>query len=207
MRLPTLGLDLIDIGRISRMTVSQRIVTRVMARALQAGVRRQVVTGADLASSQQAAALAAQHPGRLVEHRRHPSSSCSELRGRAARRIVRAIAPESRGCGGRMRPGLFPQSLGARRRNARPSSRSWKSPPRSANRYFCINATRTTISPPSSASFAASCKAAWRTVSPAGDFELDEYLALGLHIGITGWVCDERRGQALRATRAADPCR
>jgi TatD DNase family protein len=27
---------------------------------------------------------------------------------------------------------------------------------------------------------------------------LDAYLALDCHIGITGWVCDERRGQALR---------
>ena len=29
--------------------------------------------------------------------------------------------------------------------------------------------------------------------------ELDAYLALGCHIGITGWVCDERRGEQLRA--------
>lgn len=28
--------------------------------------------------------------------------------------------------------------------------------------------------------------------------ELDEYLALGLHIGITGWICDERRGAHLK---------
>jgi TatD DNase family protein len=28
--------------------------------------------------------------------------------------------------------------------------------------------------------------------------ELDEYLDLGLAIGITGWICDERRGQHLR---------
>jgi TatD DNase family protein len=28
--------------------------------------------------------------------------------------------------------------------------------------------------------------------------ELDDYLALDLHIGITGWICDERRGQHLR---------
>lgn len=28
--------------------------------------------------------------------------------------------------------------------------------------------------------------------------EADDYLALGLHIGITGWLCDERRGQHLR---------
>jgi TatD DNase family protein len=29
--------------------------------------------------------------------------------------------------------------------------------------------------------------------------ELDAYLALDLHIGITGWICDERRGVALRS--------
>ena len=29
--------------------------------------------------------------------------------------------------------------------------------------------------------------------------ELDNYLALGVHIGITGWVCDERRGTDLQA--------
>lgn len=28
--------------------------------------------------------------------------------------------------------------------------------------------------------------------------ELEECLALGLHIGITGWICDERRGEELR---------
>jgi TatD DNase family protein len=28
--------------------------------------------------------------------------------------------------------------------------------------------------------------------------ELRAYLDLGLHVGVTGWLCDERRGQALR---------
>ena len=32
----------------------------------------------------------------------------------------------------------------------------------------------------------------------AGVDELREYLELGLYIGITGWICDERRGHALR---------
>ena len=32
----------------------------------------------------------------------------------------------------------------------------------------------------------------------AGEEELEAYLELGLHIGITGWICDERRGQHLR---------
>jgi TatD DNase family protein len=32
----------------------------------------------------------------------------------------------------------------------------------------------------------------------AGEPERDAYLELGLHIGITGWICDERRGHHLR---------
>ena len=53
-----MGLDLIDIG--SNLTHDSFAADRdaVMARALQAGVRRQIVTGADMASSHQAAALA-----------------------------------------------------------------------------------------------------------------------------------------------------
>jgi TatD DNase family protein len=31
-----------------------------------------------------------------------------------------------------------------------------------------------------------------------GEDELITYLELGLHIGITGWICDERRGLHLR---------
>ncbi|MDN6868935.1 TatD family hydrolase [Aeromonas caviae] len=37
------------------------------------------------------------------------------------------------------------------------------------------------------------------------DTELDECLALGLHIGVTGWLCDERRGQLLREQVARIP--
>jgi TatD DNase family protein len=33
----------------------------------------------------------------------------------------------------------------------------------------------------------------------AGAAELEDYLALGLSIGITGWLCDERRGAHLQA--------
>ncbi len=31
-----------------------------------------------------------------------------------------------------------------------------------------------------------------------GPAELEDYLSLGLSVGVTGWVCDERRGQQLR---------
>jgi len=56
-----------------------------MARALEAGVRRQVVTGADVASSIQAAALAAAHPARLSStagvHPHHAQSFDTARRG------------------------------------------------------------------------------------------------------------------------------
>ncbi len=35
--------------------------------------------------------------------------------------------------------------------------------------------------------------------------ELDAYLDLGLHVGITGWICDERRGLHLRELAARIP--
>ncbi|HEX6396190.1 MAG TPA: TatD family hydrolase [Steroidobacteraceae bacterium] len=39
----------------------------------------------------------------------------------------------------------------------------------------------------------------------AGARERDAYLELGLHIGITGWICDERRGLHLREVVKAIP--
>ena len=35
--------------------------------------------------------------------------------------------------------------------------------------------------------------------------ELDAYLALDLHVGITGWICDERRGLGLRSVVSKVP--
>lgn len=38
-----------------------------------------------------------------------------------------------------------------------------------------------------------------------GAAELEAYLALGLHVGITGWICDERRGRHLHELVARIP--
>jgi len=35
--------------------------------------------------------------------------------------------------------------------------------------------------------------------------ELDDYLSLGIAIGITGWICDERRGEHLKQIVARIP--
>jgi TatD DNase family protein len=38
-----------------------------------------------------------------------------------------------------------------------------------------------------------------------GQDELARYLDLGLHVGVTGWICDERRGQLLRQSVRSIP--
>src|ERR1700684_1379958 len=58
-------ISLIDIGSNLTHGSFARDRDAVMARALEAGVRRQVVTGADLTSSRQAAALAGESPAHL----------------------------------------------------------------------------------------------------------------------------------------------
>ena len=129
-------ISLIDIG--SNLTHESFTADRdaVMARALEAGVRRQVVTGADLPSSRQAAALAAAASGRAVEHRRRPPPSCADLRcRRSARNCASCCA-----CRRSLRSANAASTIFAisRRptRSARPSSRSWRSRPRSRKPVF-----------------------------------------------------------------------
>ncbi len=65
MELRVLSLDLIDIGANLAHESFAPDVDDVIARAHAAGVRRMIVTGADVAGSRHACALAAANPGRL----------------------------------------------------------------------------------------------------------------------------------------------
>ena len=67
---------------------------------------------------------------------------------------------------------------------------------RSASPCSCTSATRTRISSPSCANTGVTRGVAH--CFTAGEKERDAYLELGLHIGITGWINDERRGLHLR---------
>ena len=137
-RLPYNGrmkISLIDIG--SNLTHESFTADRdaVMARALDAGVRRQVVTGTDLQSSMRAAALAAEHPAQLSStagfHPHHAQSfdphsarNCGSCcAGRRSWRWANAAWTIS---------AIFRRPM----RSARPSSRNWKLPPRSRKPVF-----------------------------------------------------------------------
>ncbi|HME39201.1 MAG TPA: TatD family hydrolase [Steroidobacteraceae bacterium] len=190
-------ISLIDIG--SNLTHETFAQDRdaVMARALEAGVRRQIVTGADMASSHQAAALAAANPAQLSStagvHPHHARSFDASRREELTLLLRRPEVVAVGECG----LDYF--------RNF--------SPPDAQRAAFvaqlevAIGAGKPVFlhQRDAHADFAAILKDFRHAVAggvahcfTGGRPELEDYLALDLYIGVTGWVSDERRGQQLR---------
>jgi TatD DNase family protein len=191
--------DLIDIG--SNLTHDSFAADRdsVMARAAQAGVRRQVVTGADLGSSRQAAALAARYPGTLWStagvHPHHAQSFAVSQRDELRELLTTSHVVAAGECGldyyrNFSTPASQRTAFSAQLEIAAELRKPVFLHQRDAHDDFAAILRE----------FRGKLRGGVAHCFTGGDFELDEYLALGLHIGITGWVCDERRGQALRGT-------
>jgi len=192
-----LSLDFIDIG--SNLTHDSFAEDRdaVMARALQAGVRRQVVTGADLASSRQAAALAASHPLHLWStagvHPHHAQSFAasqrSELNDLLTLKPVVAVGE----CGLDYFRNFSPAPAQRAAFIAQLEIAAQVRKPvflhqRDAHSDFAAILQE----------FDGRLQGGVAHCFTGGELELEAYLKLGLYIGITGWACDERRGLDLR---------
>jgi len=159
----------------------------VIARAVDASVERMVVTGADVDSSAAAAALAGGHLGRfratagthphMAEEA--PSDLPERLRALAAQPAVTAIGEAGLDFNRDLSPRavqerVFEQQLALAAETGLPVFAHQRGPWRehlSAIVVHCFTGTEP---------------------------ELDDYLALDCHIGVTGWLCDERRGRHLR---------
>lgn len=192
-----MSLDLVDIG--ANLTHESFAEDRdaVMARALQAGVRRLVVTGADLAGSRQAAALAAAHPSRLWStagvHPHHAQSFEASHRGE----LLDLLRLKSVVAVGECGLDYF---------------RNLSSPPAQRAAFIAQLEIAAQIGKPvflhqrdAHGDFAAilndfdgKLQGGVAHCFTGGELELEAYLELGLYIGITGWACDERRGVELR---------
>jgi TatD DNase family protein len=190
-------MELIDIG--ANLTHESFTDDRaeVMSRAWQAGVTRQVVTGADLSSSQAAADLAAAYPSRLWStagvHPHHAAAFDPNQRDEliGLLRLPQVVAVGE--CGldyfrNFSSPEAQRAAFVAQLEIAAATGKPVFLHQRDAHEDF---------------------KAILREYRPAlvrgvahcftGDVaQLEDYLALDLSIGVTGWVCDERRGAALR---------
>ena len=189
-------MELVDIG--CNLTHESFAADRaaVMARALAAGVTRQVVTGADVSGSREAAALARSHPGVLWStagvHPHHASSF-----GASSREALLDLlqGPEVVAVG---ECGLD-------------YCRNFSPPAAQRAAFIAQLEIAVAVGKPvflhqrdSHEDFKAiltDYRGRIRGVAHCftGDRrQLEEYLALELYIGVTGWVCDERRGAQLR---------
>ena len=192
-----MSLDLIDIG--SNLTHESFASDRdaVMARALQAGVRRQIVTGADLAGSIQAAALAAQHPARLWStagvHPHHAQSYAASHRDEWLALLLQPQVVAVGECGLDYYRDLSPRNVQREAFHRQLAIAIETGKPvflhqRDAHEDFTAVLRE----------FGGALRGGVAHCFTGGQVELEAYLALGLFIGITGWACDERRGTGLR---------
>jgi TatD DNase family protein len=191
-------MELIDIG--INLTHASYSADRdqILARAAAAGVVQMVVTGATLESSREAIDLAAAHPGRLAAtagvHPHHAAElggdSLAPLRALALRDEVVAIGECGLDYFRDIAPRPVQQAAFARQLElAASTAKPVFLHQRDAHEDFLAILREHA---PRLRGGVAHC---FTGTGP----QLDAYLELGLHIGITGWICDERRGSGLKA--------
>jgi TatD DNase family protein len=190
-------ISLIDIG--SNLTHESFAADRdaVMARAIEAGVHRQVVTGTDMPSSMSAAALSAAHPAELSStagfHPHHAQKFDPQQREELQRLLRRPQVVAVGECGLDYFRNFSPPDAQRAAFIAQLELASTTGKPvflhqRDAHEDFVAILKE----------FRGSVVGGVAHCFTGGPSELEAYLALDLYIGVTGWVNDERRGQFLR---------
>ena len=190
--------DLVDIGANLTHDSFDPDRSQVLERAAAAGVRRVIVTGASVTGSAQAVELSEAHPGVLFAtagvHPHHAgdfdSHTVSALEALLRNTAVIAVGE----CGLDYFRDFSPRD--AQREAFR------------AQLELAIRCAKPVFLHQRDAheDFLALLAPAMRELPrggvahcfTGGPAELEAYLDLGLYIGVTGWVCDERRGGALR---------
>jgi len=190
--------DLIDIGANLTHDSFDRDRGEVLARAAAAGVPRIIVTGTSVTSSVQAAALCEAHAGRLFAtagvHPHHATDfdahTSNALRAMLATPAFVAVGE----CGLDFFRDYSPRPAQRRAFAAQLELAAETRKPvflhqRDAHEEFVA-----TLAP-----LRAGLVGGVAHCFTGGPAELAAYLDLDLYIGVTGWVCDERRGGELRA--------
>jgi TatD DNase family protein len=195
--------DTVDIGVNLAHRSFQKDREEVIQRAFAAGVRTMIITGTSLASSEAALRIARERPHQLFATagvHPHDSRNCteqtiSELRRLAADKRVVAIGE----CGLDFNRDFSPRPQQEKWFEAQIALAEELQMPlflheRDAQQRFFEILKRTRKNVPA----VIHCFTGNRE-------ELKACLDMGLHIGITGWICDERRGVHLRELVQAIP--
>ena len=191
-------LDLIDIG--ANLTHDSFDADRdaVLARAAAAGVTRIIVTGTSVTGSVQAAALCEAHPKSLFATagvHPHHAAEFDEHTGAALRSLLAAPQFVAVGeCGLDFFRDYSPRPAQRRAFAAQLELAAEVRKPVFLHQREAHDELVAMLEPKraSLAGGVAHC-------FTGGPNELRAYLELDLHVGVTGWVCDERRGAELRA--------
>ena len=197
-------MNLVDIG--ANLTHDSFDADRdeVIARAAGCGVQRLIVTGSTVEGSEQAAALAEARPGTLFStagvHPHHASdwddAAAATIRALCGRPAVVAVGE----CGLDYFRNFSPRDAQRTAFRAQLDIAAETGLPAFLHQRDAHDDFLEILAPEMSrlGGGVAHCF--------TGDARiLREYLDLGLYIGITGWICDERRGLALREAAAEIP--
>jgi TatD DNase family protein len=192
-----MGMDLIDIGANLTHDSFEADREEVIERALACGVRRMIVTGSTAQSSEEAQRLAASQPGRLYAtagvHPHHAASYTAQVNETLLRLLGQDGVVAVGECGLDFFRDFSPRRAQLDAFQAQLELAATTRLPvflhqRDAHAEF-TEILRPMI--PRTAGGVAHCF--------TGDAAaLRAYLDMGLYIGITGWICDERRGADLR---------
>ena len=187
--------DIVDIGVNLAHRSFRADRKQVIERAFAAGVRRMVITGTSVVGSQEGVQIAREYPGQLFATagvHPHDSPNCteatiSELRRLAAHKEAVAIGE----CGLDFNRDFSPRPQQEKWYEAQVALAEELQKPlflheRDARQRFFEILTAVRKSVPA----VLHCFTGTRE-------ELKIYLDMGLHIGVTGWICDERRGTHL----------
>lgn len=170
----------------------------VIERAIAMGVSTMVITGTSVRNSQEAQRLASRHPGKLYSTagvHPHDSKNCNDetigiLRKLAKHKDVVAIGE----CGLDYNRDFSPRPIQDKWFEAQIQLACELNLPlflheRDAHKRFIeiLNNYKNKV------------KAAVVHCFTGNGEEMKAYLDMGFHIGITGWICDERRGKHLKS--------
>jgi TatD DNase family protein len=170
---------------------------KVIDRAILSGVSQMVVTGTSIKSSIEAQALATQYPNRLYSTagvHPHNAKNCNDQTIKTLRELAEFPDVVAIGeCGLDFNRDFSPRPLQERWFEAQIELACELKMPlflheRDAHKRFVeiLKSYKDRLDVAVVHCFTGSAE------------ELDAYLELGLYIGITGWICDERRGSHLR---------
>ena len=188
---------LVDIGVNLTHDSFDRDRQAVIDRAAASGVDRLIVTGTTVAASRAAAALADLHPGRLYATAGVHPHHASELDDAALAALEPLLSQPRVVAAGECGLDFF-RDFSPREAQERAFSAQLELAAAARKPVFLhqrdAHARFVALLEPYAGRLAGGVAHCFT----AGLAELHAYLDLGLHVGITGWLCDERRGQALR---------